>query len=96
MKNPRISKPLAPTQTKDKKLPIGAQMKPRSVLMRESADRVLNKANIALDEGRMIKEKRLFNRSNRIKKRANKVEQRESDYNLKKRGFNNMSRDGIA
>lgn len=60
------------------------------------AIKVCAKSNVALDEGRMNKEKRLFNRSKRIQKRATKQNQRREDRGLRKRGFNNMSRDGIA
>lgn len=60
------------------------------------AIKVCAKSNIALDEGRMNKEKRLLNKSKRIQKRAKAQNQRREDRDLRKRGFNNMSRDGIA
>ena len=60
------------------------------------AIKVCAKSNIALDEGRMKKEKRLLNKSKRIQKRAKAQNQRREDRELRKRGFNNMSRDGIA
>ena len=60
------------------------------------AIKVCAKSNIALDEGRMGKEKRLLNRSKRIQKRAKAQNQRREDRDLRKRGFNNMSRDGTA
>tara|TARA_R100000951_G_scaffold112470_1_gene112875 strand:+ start:534 stop:788 length:255 start_codon:yes stop_codon:yes gene_type:complete len=60
------------------------------------AIKVCTKSNIALDEGRMKKEKRLLKKSQRIQKRAKAQNQRREDRDLRKRGFNNMSRDGIA
>jgi hypothetical protein len=60
------------------------------------AIKVCAKSNVALDEGRMKKEKRLLNRSKRIQERATKQNQRKEDRGLRARGFNNMSRDGIA
>ena len=60
------------------------------------AIKVCAKSNIALDEGRMNKEKRLLKKSQRIQKRAKAQNQRREDRDLRKRGFNNMSRDGIA
>ena len=54
------------------------------------------KSNIALDEGRMGKEKRLLKKSQRIQKRAKAQNQRREDRDLRQRGFNNMSRDGIT
>jgi hypothetical protein len=60
------------------------------------AIKVCAKSNIALDEGRMKKEKRLLNKSKRIQKRAKAQNQRREDRDLRQRGFNNMSRDGIA
>ncbi len=60
------------------------------------AIKVCAKSNIALDEGRMKKEKRLLKKSQRIQKRAKAQNQRREDRDLRKRGFNNMSRDGIA
>ena len=53
MKDPRISEPLAATQFKDKK------KKTRS-------EKVMDRANKAVDEGRMTKAARLENRSIRI------------------------------
>jgi len=60
------------------------------------AIKVCAKSNIALDEGRMNKEKRLLKKSQRIQKRAKAQNQRREDRDLRQRGFNNMSRDGIA
>jgi hypothetical protein len=60
------------------------------------AIKVCAKSNIALDEGRMGKEKRLLKKSQRIQKRAKAQNQRREDRDLRQRGFNNMSRDGIA
>ncbi len=60
------------------------------------AIKVCAKSNIALDEGRMGKEKRLLKKSQRIQKRAKAQNQRREDRDLRKRGFNNMSRDGIS
>tara|TARA_R110000822_G_scaffold289858_2_gene411893 strand:- start:672 stop:926 length:255 start_codon:yes stop_codon:yes gene_type:complete len=60
------------------------------------AIKVCSKSNIALDEGKMKKEKRLLKKSQRIQKRAKVQNQRREDMGLRKRGFNNMSRDGIA
>lgn len=60
------------------------------------AIKVCAKSNIALDEGRMKKEKRLLKKSQRIQKRAKAQNQRREDRDLRQRGFNNMSRDGIA
>jgi hypothetical protein len=61
----RESKPLADTPTL------------RSERMMERGKKVLNKANIALDEGRMGKEKRLLAKSEGIIKRAKIVENKE-------------------
>lgn len=60
------------------------------------AIKVCAKSNIALDEGRMGKEKRLLKKSQRIQKRAKAQNQRRDDRDLRQRGFNNMSRDGIS
>ena len=60
------------------------------------AIKVCAKSNIALDEGRMSKEKRLLKKSQRIQKRAKAQNQRREDRDLRQRGFNNMSRDGIS
>lgn len=60
------------------------------------AIKVCAKSNIALDEGRMGKEKRLLKKSQRIQNRAKMQNERREDMGLRKRGFNNMSRDGIA
>jgi len=60
------------------------------------AIKVCAKSNIALDEGRMGKEKRLLEKSQRIQKRAKAQNQRRDDRDLRQRGFNNMSRDGIS
>lgn len=60
------------------------------------AIKVCTKSNIALDEGGMGKEKRLLKKSQRIQKRAKAQNQRREDRDLRQRGFNNMSRDGIA
>jgi len=60
------------------------------------AIKVCAKSNIALDEGRMGKEKRLLKKSQRIQKRAKAQNQRREDRDLRQRGFNNMSRDGIT
>ena len=60
------------------------------------AIKVCAKSNIALDEGRMGKEKRLLKKSQRIQKRAKAQNERRDDRDLRQRGFNNMSRDGIA
>jgi hypothetical protein len=46
------------------------------------AIKVCAKSNVALDEGRMKKEKRLLNRSKRIQKRATKDNQKPSTYYL--------------
>tara|TARA_R110000744_G_scaffold242333_1_gene359468 strand:- start:612 stop:812 length:201 start_codon:yes stop_codon:yes gene_type:complete len=54
MTDPRVSEPLAATQFKDKK--------PRS-------ERVMDRANKAVDEGRMRKAARLENRSIKIEDR---------------------------
>ena len=60
------------------------------------AIKVCAKSNIALDEGRMGKEKRLLEKSQRIQKRAKAQNPRRDDRDLRQRGFNNMSRDGIS
>lgn len=88
MKNARISMPLAPTQFKDKKT---------------RAEKVMAKSKItaakgkkAVDEGRDKKATRLLKKAARQETRSIRIEERKKDRELIKRGFNNMSRDGIA
>jgi hypothetical protein len=88
MKDARISMPLAPTQFKDKKT---------------RAEKVMAKSKItaargekAVDEGRDEKATRLLKKAARQETRSIRVEERIEDRKLKKRGFNNTSRDGIA
>jgi|DEB0MinimDraft_6_1074348.scaffolds.fasta_scaffold16855_4 hypothetical protein len=60
-----LGTPLAPTFG-------GGKKKKKSERLMERSKKVLHKANVALDEGRMKKEKRLFDRSERLKARAKK------------------------
>lgn len=61
-----LGTPLAPT------FGDGKKKKKKSERLMEKSKKVLYKANVALDEGRMKKEKRLFDRSERLKARAKK------------------------
>jgi len=54
------------------------------------------KGRKAVDEGKDRKATRLLKRAARQENRSINIEEREDDYDLKRRGFNNMSRDGIA
>jgi len=62
-----LGTPLAPTFGDGKK-----KKKKKSERLMERSKKVLHKANVALDEGRMKKEKRLFDKSERLKARAKK------------------------
>lgn len=76
MKNARISIPLAPTQTSDKR---------RSTKKFARAAKVAGKAAIAVDEGRDKKATRLFKRAARIETRAIKSEEFEKNYKPRSR-----------
>jgi uncharacterized protein HemY len=77
MKDPRISIPLAPTQTSD--------YKKRSTKKFARAAKVAGKAAIAVDEGRDKKATRLFKRAARIETRAIKSEEFEKNYKPRSR-----------
>jgi hypothetical protein len=85
MTDPRKSEPLAATQFKD-----------RSKKVRAKSEITAAKGRKAVDEGRDKKATRLLKKAARQETRSIRIEQREEDYKLKRRGFNNMSRDGIA
>jgi len=66
------------------------EKKTRSERMMDRSKKVLKKANIALDEGRMKKESRLLNRSEKIKRRSKRVLEREEYRKGKKAGFDRL------
>lgn len=66
------------------------EKKTRSERMMDRSKKVLKKANIALDEGRMKKESRLLDRSNKLKRRSKRVLEREEYRAAKKAGFDRL------
>ena len=76
--------------------PSPAKQLKRSTKVRAKSERTAAKGRKAVDEGRDNKATRLLKRAARQENRSINIEEREDDYDLKRRGFNNMSRDGIA
>jgi len=68
----------------------------RSTKVALKAAKTAIKGRKAVDEGKDRKATRLLKRAARQENRSINIEEREDDYDLKRRGFNNMSRDGIA
>lgn len=85
MKDARTSLPLAPTQFKD-----------RAKRVMKKSEKTAARGRKAVDEGRDKKATRLLKKAARQETRSIRIEERREDRRLRKRGFNNMSRDGIA
>jgi tRNA1(Val) A37 N6-methylase TrmN6 len=68
----------------------------RSTKVALKAAKTAIKGQKAVDEGKDKKATRLLKRAARQENRSINIEERENDYDLKRRGFNSMSRDGIA
>lgn len=76
--------------------PSPAKQLKRSEKVRAKSEKTAAKGRKAVDEGRDKKATRLLKKAARQENRSINIEEREDDYDLKRRGFNNMSRDGIA
>jgi len=76
--------------------PSPAKQLKRSTKVALKAAKTAIKGRKAVDEGKDKKATRLLKRAARQENRSINIEEREKDYDLKRRGFNNMSRDGIA
>jgi len=76
--------------------PSPAKQLKRSEKVMAKSEKTAAKGRRAVDEGRNKKATRLLKKAARQENRSINIEEREDDYDLKRRGFNNMSRDGIA
>ena len=86
-----LGKPCGPAKT-----PSPAKQLKRSTKVALKAAKTAIKGRKAVDEGKDKKATRLLKKAARQENRSIRIEERESDYDLKRKGFNNMSRDGIA